>query len=148
MSVKVEANGTHSSVSPSATMASLSAKTLDRKTAFKVLEGVFPYDEYARACSILSSVSRNMDTVTVGALFDVTAQLSPDHSSDHYTSRLVGRLCMENVGTYEDLQELSSLTLQTAPTHRRKFHEQRTETYHMRSCYCQFDEDETDDESS
>lgn len=148
MSVKVEASVTHSSVSPSAAMASLSAKTVDRKVALKILEGVFPYDEYPQACSILTSVSRNTDTVTVGSLFDITAQLSSGHSNDHYTSRLVGRLCMENLATFEDLQQLSLLTSQTAPSQRRKLHEERTETYHMRSCYCQFDEHESESEDS
>lgn len=143
MATKIEPPAASIGVSPPAAMTSLAEKTLERKAAFKVLEGVFPYTEYATACSALAMASNNSEVITIGTLFDVTAKLS-SQSSEHYTSRLVGRLSMESVGTYDDLDQLSALVLQAASSHMKKHHEQRTETYHMRSCYCQFHEDESE----
>ena len=145
MATKIEPIPDNKGVSPPAAMTSLAEKTLERRVAFKVLEGVFPYTEYATACSALTVVSRNADKISIGTLFDVTARLS-SQDNDHYTGRLIGRLSMESVGSYDDLENLSALVLQTYRSHMKKYPEQRTETYHMRSCYCQFHEDEDEDE--
>jgi hypothetical protein len=141
MATKIEATSTSNSVSPPAAMTSLSEKTLDRSAAFKILEGVFPYTEYATACSALASASNNAEKVTLGILFDITAKLS-SQDNEHYMGRLVGRLSMESLGTYDDLEDLSAFVIQTHRSNMKKHPDQRKETYHMRSCYCQFHEDE------
>jgi len=118
----------------------LSTTMIKRTKAFAVLESVFPYDEYAAAASTLAFVTQNASSVTVGSLFDVVASLKPGLSDDAYMYRLIGRLCMENVGAYEDLEALSKDSHVITMEEMKKFPEESRMTYHMRTCYCQDDE--------
>ena len=125
--------------SPTNKMA-LASKMIKRTAAFAVMESVFPYDEYASAASTLAFVTQNSSTVTVGSLFDVVASLKPGLTDESYMYRLIGRLCMENVGAYEDLEALSKESHIITMDEMKKLPEESRMTYHMRVCYCQGDE--------
>ena len=142
MDVKVEQTNSSLTVSPRAEMTTLATHEIDRRKAFKILEGVFPFDEYTGAITALSYISSS--TVLIGTLFDVTTRVAPHHSRDHYMSRLIGRLCMEKFATYEDLVQLSNDSVTLSSVRVKKLSEHHTETYHMRSCYCQIDEEESE----
>jgi hypothetical protein len=128
-------------------MATLATQTLPKATVCKVLESVFPFDEYSSALSTLGLISRDSTDMMIGSLFDLVHILTyevTNHDST-YSNRLIGRLCMENVGTFEALEKISSdsrtAILKKSPDQYTHLRMQR------RTCYCQNDDEAEDSDS-
>ena len=141
MDIKVEQTGAHSHMS-SSTMTTLSHKTITVEKAYTILEVVFPYTDLSKAHAILRRVIGYSTDVMVGTLFDVAFSASSYDDRETIFLRLVGQLCGERVGTYEEIEGLAKETLLSAASEsvsQKKTREPLTETYHMKSCYCQYE---------
>ena len=117
-------------------MATLATQTLPKATVCKILESVFPFDEYSSALSTLGLFSRGSTDLMIGSLFDLVHILTyevTNHDST-YSNRLIGRLCMEKIGTFEALEKISedsrTAVLKKSPDEYAHLRMQR------RICYC------------
>lgn len=126
-------------------MATLATHTLPKATVCKILESVFPFDEYSSALSTLGLFSRDSADMMIGTLFDLVHILTYDVTTHDltYSNRLIGRLCMENVGTFETLEKISedsrAAVLKKSPDEYTHLRMQR------RICYCHQNNEDAED---
>jgi hypothetical protein len=132
-------------MSRSTTMATMATQTILKETAFKVLESVFPFDEYHSAASTLAVSIRDSPEIMIGLLFDLVHILTYNTNDTTYADRLIGRLCMEKIGNFETLEKISAESrtsiLKKSPD---QYTHLRTQT---RICYCQQDEETENSDS-
>ena len=132
-------------MSRSTTMATTATQTILKEKAFKVLESVFPFDEYHSAVSTLAVSIRDSPEIMIGSLFDLVHILTYNTNDTTYADRLVGRLCMEKVGNFEELEKISA---ESRTAILKKSPDQYTHlSTQIRICYCQHDEDTQDSDS-
>ena len=122
-------------------MTILSEKTIPVAKAYIILMAIFPDTLVANALAILRRVVGYSEDIMIGTLFDIVFAASGYNDHETFFLRLIGQLCAERVGTYEEIEDLSKETVTAAAleaAHKKSNPAPEEETYHMLVCHCQY----------